>query len=198
MNCTPTYCSGLPPASSLFTDSEASSEVEEETAAVSVHASVHRVPSLSDAAITHSSGGPLQHQQAPGASATGRNALKLASESEVQQSSQILHSRKSAYALTLTHYQLFVHQHGQQMDVALQGQHGDKVHLHAHLPLSDLLMLHHARLKAGLSLAEGTTASSKPAVLCEQSTSHKPDKDHHRNIHTASADFPISKSLSQA
>ncbi|DBA79857.1 TPA: hypothetical protein ACH3X2_007693 [Trebouxia sp. C0005] len=98
--------SGLPPASSLFTDSEASSEAEEETAAVSVHASVHRVPSLSDAAITHSSGGPLQHQQAPGASATGRNALKLASESEKAQqrpqSQQFCVSNQQATSQTKT------------------------------------------------------------------------------------------------
>ncbi len=81
-------CSGLPPASSLFTDSEASSEAEEEKA-VSGHASAHRVPSFSDAATMHSSKGPLQHQQVPGASATGRHALKLAPESEVQQSSRL-------------------------------------------------------------------------------------------------------------
>ncbi len=79
-------CSGLPPASSLFTDSEASSEAEEERAAVSGYASAHKVPSFSDAATVHSSKGPVQHQQAPGASATGRHALKLACESEVQQS----------------------------------------------------------------------------------------------------------------
>lgn len=77
-------CSGLPPASSLFTDSEASSEAEEEKAAVSGHASAYRVPSFSDAAAMQSSKGPLQHQRAPGASATGRHAVKLASESEVQ------------------------------------------------------------------------------------------------------------------
>ncbi|DBB13919.1 TPA: hypothetical protein ACH3X3_000904 [Trebouxia sp. C0006] len=75
--------SGLPPASSLFTDSEASSEADDEKAAVSGHASAHRVPGSSEAAAMHSSKGTLQHQQAPGASATGRYALKLASESEV-------------------------------------------------------------------------------------------------------------------
>ena len=80
-----TCCSGLPPASSLFTDSEASSEAEEEKAAVSGHASAHMVPSCSDAAMVHSSRSTLQHQQAPGANAAGRHALKLASESEVQQ-----------------------------------------------------------------------------------------------------------------
>ncbi len=78
-----TCCSGLPPASSLFTDSEASSEADDEKAAVSGHASAHRVPGSSEAAAMHSSKGTLQHQQAPGASATGRYALKLASESEV-------------------------------------------------------------------------------------------------------------------
>ncbi len=82
------HCSGLPPASSLFTDSEASSEAEDEKATVSGHASAHEVPSFSDAATVHSSKGPVQHQRAPGASATGRHALKLASESEVQQSSR--------------------------------------------------------------------------------------------------------------
>lgn len=77
--------SGLPPASSLFTDSEASSEAEEEKAAVSGHASAHMVPSCSDAAMVHSSRSTLQHQQAPGASVAGRHALKLASESEKTQ-----------------------------------------------------------------------------------------------------------------
>ncbi|KAL0024755.1 hypothetical protein WJX79_002587 [Trebouxia sp. C0005] len=64
--------SGLPPASSLFTDSEASSE----------------------------------HQQAPGASATGRNALKLASESEKAQqrpqSQQFCVSNQQATSQTKT------------------------------------------------------------------------------------------------
>ncbi len=83
MNCTLTCCSGLPPASSLFTDSEASSEADDKKAAVSGHASAHRVPGSSEAAAMHSSKGTLQHQQAPGASATDRYALKLASESEV-------------------------------------------------------------------------------------------------------------------
>lgn len=64
---------------------------------------------------------------------------------------------------------------------------------------TDLLnqMLHDVHLKTGLFLAEDAM-SSEPAGLCEQSTSHKPDKEYHRNIHTASADFPISKSLSEA
>ncbi|KAL0054221.1 hypothetical protein WJX82_005702 [Trebouxia sp. C0006] len=96
--------SGLPPASSLFTDSEASSEADDEKAAVSGHASAHRVPGSSEAAAMHSSKGTLQHQQAPGASATGRYALKLASESEKTQqrppSQQVCVSNEQATSQT--------------------------------------------------------------------------------------------------
>ncbi|KAL0022022.1 hypothetical protein WJX77_006651 [Trebouxia sp. C0004] len=95
--------SGLPPASSLFTDSEASSEAEEEKAAASGHATAHRVP---DAATVHSSKRPPQHQQAPGANATGRHALERASESEKMQqrpkSQQVCVSNHQATSQTKT------------------------------------------------------------------------------------------------
>ncbi|DBA86670.1 TPA: hypothetical protein ACH3X1_005131 [Trebouxia sp. C0004] len=94
---------GLPPASSLFTDSEASSEAEEEKAAASGHATAHRVP---DAATVHSSKRPPQHQQAPGANATGRHALERASESEKMQqrpkSQQVCVSNHQATSQTKT------------------------------------------------------------------------------------------------
>lgn len=78
-------CSGLPPASTLFTDSEASSEAEEDRAGAAGHAQAHST-SIWSHQVTDEGGmqaankSPLQHQQANSTDVNSAHAVEPASE----------------------------------------------------------------------------------------------------------------------